>query len=107
MYTAGCCNFIELATAHVDVVTAFRNGDLDRCVYKEQPTGFIAEQGSDYVCKLRKSIYGLKQASPCWYKMISDLLTTQHEFSQNPAVKCLYKKYNSGAGTIVALYVDD
>ena len=49
----------------MDVKTAFLNGNLTEEVYKTQPKGFIYGSGSK-VCKLQRSIYGLKQASKSW-----------------------------------------
>ena len=51
---------------HVDVATAFLNGTLQREIYMEQPTGYEKEGEEHLVCRLRKSIYGLKQSSRCW-----------------------------------------
>jgi len=50
----------------MDVVTAFLAGDLEEEIYMEQPKGFEVETDEDLVCLLRKSLYGLKQASCIW-----------------------------------------
>ena len=51
---------------HVDIKTAFLNGDAEEEVYMKQPKVFATEGKEDYVCKLKKSLYGLKQSSRCW-----------------------------------------
>ena len=50
----------------MDVKTAFLNDSLDECIYMVQPEGFITQDQEQKVCKLLKSIYGLKQASRSW-----------------------------------------
>ena len=49
---------------HLDIKNVFLRGDLQEEVYMEQPLGFVAPGGIGKVCRLRKSLYGLKQ-SPC------------------------------------------
>ena len=50
----------------MDVKIAFLNGNLDEEIYMMQPEGFIAKNQEHMVCKLKRSIYGLKQASKSW-----------------------------------------
>ena len=47
----------------MDVKTAFLNGHLEEDIYMMQPDGFVAKNQEQRVCKLQKSIYGLKQPS--------------------------------------------
>ena len=47
----------------MDMKTTFLNGDLEEDVYMKQPKGFSSNNGEHLVCKLKKSIYGLKQDS--------------------------------------------
>ncbi|KAK8696647.1 hypothetical protein V6N13_001779 [Hibiscus sabdariffa] len=47
----------------MDVKTAFLNGKLEEDVYMTQPEGFVTPENAGKVCKLQRSIYGLKQAS--------------------------------------------
>jgi len=50
----------------MDVKTAFLNGNLIEDVYMMQPEGFVDPTDARKICKLQKSIYGLKQASRSW-----------------------------------------
>ena len=57
----------NLELHQMDVETAFLKGDLEESVYMVQPKGFIMEGKEQMGCHLKKSIYGLKQASRQWY----------------------------------------
>ena len=53
----------------MDVKPAFLNGKLQETVYMKQPLGMKVEGKEDWVCKLNRSLYGLKQ-SPCHWNMV-------------------------------------
>ena len=57
----------DLELHQMDVKTAFLNGDIDETIYMVQPENFVSGATKKKVCKLKKSIYGLKQASRQWY----------------------------------------
>ena len=75
----------------MDVKTAFLNGDLDEEVYMRQPEGFKIEGQEDMVCKLKKSIYGLKQSSRQWYLKFDETIT-KFGFKENIVDPCIYLK---------------
>ena len=69
----------------MDVKTAFLNGNLKEEVYMNQPNGFSVKGKEHMVCKLKKSMYRLKQASKQWYLKFNDTITT-FGFKENTGV---------------------
>ena len=59
-------NQLDLEVHQMDVKTAFLNGDLENEIYMEQPEGYVGKSRPNMVCKLQKSLYGLKQSARCW-----------------------------------------
>jgi hypothetical protein len=50
------------------VKTTFLHGDLEEKIYMKQPEVFVVKGKKDLVCKLKRSIYGLKQSPRMWYQ---------------------------------------
>ena len=89
----------------MDVTTAFMNGNLDECIYMMQSDGFI-EKGKEHMCKLKRSIYGLKQASRSWNTHFDQAIKS-YGFYQCPDESCVYKKCDGSMVVFLVLYVDD
>ena len=64
----------------MDVKLAFLHGFLEEEIYMEQPEGFIKKGKEKQVCKLIRSIYGLKQASHVWYQTFTIFLKEKMNF---------------------------
>ncbi|KAG7302557.1 hypothetical protein JYU34_002203 [Plutella xylostella] len=92
---------------HMDVITAFLNGDLKEQVYMEQPEGFEIKGGNGKVYKLNKAIYGLKQAAKSWYDKLDTALTQNFGFKRVSTEPCVYFKSHQGKPMIISIYVDD
>ena len=69
----------------MDVKTAFLQGNLDIDIYMRQPDGYVDKEKPEYVCKLRKSLYGLKRAARCWNLEIDTFLKSNGD-------PCVYTK---------------
>ena len=89
----------------MDVKTAFLNGDLVEDVYMTQPEGFESID-SHKICKLQRSIYGLKQASRSWNIRFDETIK-EFEFIKNEDDPCVYKKVSGSAIVFLVLYIDD
>ena len=72
----------------MDVKTAFLNGELEEGIYMDQPDEFVSKSQERMVCKLLKSLYGLKQASKQWHEKFNRTLTSAG-FVVNEADKCV------------------
>lgn len=74
----------NLELHQMDVKTAFLNGDLEKEVYMDQLEDFFVEEKEHMFCKLKKSIYGLKQPSRQWYLKFNNTITS-FDFLENTA----------------------
>ena len=90
----------------MDVKTAFLNGNLEEEVYMMQPEGFVSKNCPDKVCRLLRSIYGLKQASRSWNIRFDEAIRS-YDFVKNEDEPCVYRKVSGSAISFLVLYVDD
>ena len=95
----------SLKLHQMDVTTAFLNGELNDEVYMKQPEGYVVKGKENLVCKLKKSIYGLKQSPRCWNSILDQFLK-KIGFVQAISDPCLYIA-SEGELFLIAVYVDD
>jgi len=90
----------------MDVKTAFLNGDIDETIYMFQLENFVSGDPKSMVCKLKKSIYELKQASRQWCQKFHQVITS-YGFEANVVDDCVYHKFSGSKYIFMVLYVDD
>ena len=96
----------DLELHQADVDTAFLYGEMDTDVYIRQPSGFVEPGKEDWVCHLKKSLYGTKQAARQWYKKVHSTVT-KNGFEECQNDNCVYIRRIDSEFSILALYVDD
>ncbi|KAJ9538265.1 hypothetical protein OSB04_030998 [Centaurea solstitialis] len=96
----------DLEVHQMDVKTAFLNGNIDETIYMTQPENFALGDSKSMVCRLKKSIYGLKQASRQWYLKFHQVITS-FGYEVNLVEDCVYHKFSGSSVIFLILYVDD
>jgi hypothetical protein len=89
---------------HWDVKMAFTQATLTEEIFMHQPENFVI--GEDSICRLKKSLYGLKQAAKNWSEMLRAILVTSNFFifKSDP---CVYFQKDGGAWCLTSTHVDD
>lgn len=95
-----------LLLRHMDVKTAYLYGDIDEEVYMRQPPGYAVRGQEEKVCRLRRSIYGLKQSARCWNQKLFGVLKSMG-FVASSADPCLFTAIRNGVRIYLIVYVDD
>ena len=91
----------------MDVVSAFLNGELKEEIFMQQPPGYVQSGKEDLVCKLKKSIYGLKQSPRCWNEKFCEHMRSLG-FKESGADPCIFIRENERKKLeIIAVYVDE
>lgn len=95
----------DLELRQLDVPQAFTRAELEEEVYMEMPEGF-AQAGM--VCRLWKSLYGLKQSPRNWYLLVSQFIRDDCGFRACVSDPCLFhKRSRAGKAMWIFLFVDD
>jgi hypothetical protein len=97
---------MKMKIHQMDVVTAFLYAPIDEEIYMKQAPGFEEPGKERLVCRLKKSIYGLKQSPRLWNKVIDKFLKNE-KFKVIDADCCIYMKTKREKTIMVSLYVDD
>ncbi|EEC81933.1 hypothetical protein OsI_25798 [Oryza sativa Indica Group] len=94
------------AVHHMDVKSAFLNGELLEEVYVAQPPGFVVDGQEHKVLRLDKALYGLRQAPRAWYsKLDASLLSLG--FHRSDSEHAVYMRGTGEQRLVVGVYVDD
>lgn len=96
----------QMTLHHFDIKTAYLNGTLEEEVYMRQPPGYEVTSKESLVCRIKKSIYGLKQSARCWNKALHETLIRLN-FKQCQSDPCLYLRHDGEKTVILLVYVDD
>lgn len=89
----------------LDVRNAFLHGTLQETVYISQPPGFKNSGNPNVVCRLKKALYGPKQAPRAWLDRFSSFLSSQSFVARTDS--SLFVLTNGGDCVVLLLYVDD
>nr|GEU48091.1 ribonuclease H-like domain, reverse transcriptase, RNA-dependent DNA polymerase [Tanacetum cinerariifolium] len=91
---------------HLDVKSAFLNGDLKEEVYVTQPEGFVKKQDQGKVYRLIKDLYGLRQAPRAWNIKLDNTLKSL-AFKKCALEQAIYTKTLKDSTLLIGVYVDD
>ncbi|KAL9265171.1 Retrovirus-related Pol polyprotein from transposon TNT 1-94-like protein [Drosera capensis] len=94
----------DLHLEQLDVKTTFLYSDLDEDIYMVQPEGYQIAGKENLVCKLTKSLYGLKQASMQWYLKF-DTFMSRSGYKKCAMDPCFYWRHFGSSYIILLLYV--
>jgi phosphoribosyl-AMP cyclohydrolase len=96
----------DLEVEQMDVKTTFLHGDMEEEIYMKQPEGFVVKGKKELVCKLKKSLYGLKQSPKMWYQKF-DTYILGLGFVRSRVDHYVYSKQVGNHFIYVVMYVDD
>ncbi len=95
----------KLNVRQIDIKNAYLNGHIEGGVFIEVPK-YVKVSYGDFICKLYRTIYGLKEAAAIWNRTVNGVLEGLN-FSRSESDFCLYFTKHRGVEAYVLLYVDD
>ena len=101
------CVVFDLHLEQLNVKTAFLHGKHEEEIYILQPEGFEEQGKENLVCRLTKSLYGLKQTPRCWYKRFDSFISSLGYYRLSSDHCTYYKRSGDSDFIILLLYVDD
>jgi hypothetical protein len=104
LITLAVTDDLEIQAINID--TAFLHTLLEDDALVAQPEGFVDKQHPNWVCKLHKSLYRLKQAPLEWFKTI-DAHLCANGFKPIDVDPCIYTQHQKGLTSYIALYIND
>src|SRR5579871_1000930 len=90
----------------MDIKNAYLNGELDVELYIEQPLFFEEKDREKYVCRLKKGLYGLKQAGRIWNEILHNFLISKGYKALDSEPSIYIKKIEKNI-VIITIYIDD
>jgi hypothetical protein len=96
----------DFEVENMDVKKSFLHGDLEEEIYMKQPEGFVVKGKKELVCKLKKSLYDLKQSPRMWYQNF-DTYMLGLGFTRRKEDHCVHFKLIGHHLIYLVLYVDD
>jgi hypothetical protein len=90
----------------MDAKMTFLHGDPKEEIYMKQPKGFAMKGKKELVCKMKKSLYGLKRSPKTWYQNFYTYMLGLG-FTRSKVDHCVYFKFIGDHLIYLVLYVDD
>jgi len=104
------CAHLNLELHRIDIKGAYLNGKLteNEVIYMCQPPGFESAKHPTQVCRLHKTLYGLKQSGRRWYQRLMEILVGKLDFTQCAVDQAVfYRRKKAKEHTIIVVHVDD
>jgi hypothetical protein len=99
-------SYFDIEVEQMDVKIVFLHGDLEEEIYMKKPERFVVKGKKELVCKLKKSLYGLKQSPRMWYQKF-DTYILGLGFLRSRVDHCVYSKHVGNQFIYVVLDVYD